>query len=561
LRKRLPRPPRESGAAAARESARPAAFGIARRAAWTWAVAFAAVTALPYLIAAAAAPAGHAYTWILPPYSEDGLAYFAWVRQAELGHLLFAMKYTAVPHQPFLFLPFFLVAGWIVHLTALPVGIAMLLLKSVGVVLFWLAFFRLAATLRLDRRETLLGAVLAGTSSGLGGWWALFAGLERATAGPAADLRIVDANTLWSLVWNPLFPFSFALMLLAFDGWERATADGREMRGAWIAGAALGGLALVHPYVVPLLLVVLGVVGAARLRAGVVPAALRLAAGLALPAGITAYSYFSNPLVQAHSRAGTMQAGPLTGMLLALGLPLLLAGIGMAAGRGDVRRRLWPLALWAALGLAGCTLPVWFQHKMVLGVHLPVCMIAAAAVASFQRPSGGRGRHRAGALAAVALLVAATVPSHVANAIATIRDVRRNDACHVYVREDVAAALGFLRRSTSPDDVVLASLTTSTLVPAFAGNTVVWGHWAQSVDIASRRRWLLEVVVGSRSPLTEGERLGRLREGRVRYVVTGSECRLDDGLGPLGWLRPYLRTAFSSGPVAVLELIDAPGRG
>jgi hypothetical protein len=530
-----------------------------RRLAWIWAVAFAALTALPYLIAAAATPAGHTYAWILPPYPEDALAYFAWVRQAELGKVLFSMKYTAIPHQAFLFLPFFLVAGWVVRLTALPVGIAMLLLKSVGVVLFWWAFFRLAATFRLDRRETTIAAVLAGTSSGVGGWWALFAGLERATAGLSADLRIVDANTLWSLVWNPLFPFSFALMLVAVTGWERATTAG-DTRGAWLAGTALGGLALVHPYVVPLLVLALGVVGAARLRAGVAPMVLRLGAALAAPAAITAVSYLANPLVQAHSQAGTMSAGPLVGMMLALGLPLALAAVGLATGRGDVRRRLWPLALWAALGLAGCAVPIWFQHKMILGIHLPVCMIAAVTVASLGRRPDGSERHGWAPIAAVALLVALTVPTHIANAQAAIDELRRDDTCQLWVRDDVAAALAFLRASTSPDDVVLASLRTSTLVPAFAGNTVVWGHWAQSVDLASRRTWLREVVLDPRSPLAESDRLQRLLDGRVRYFLAGADCRLDDGVGPPRWLQPHLRAVFSAGRVKVLELVAAPAR-
>lgn len=525
--------------------------------AWLWAVAFSIATALPYLLAAAATPAGHTYNWILPPYPEDGLAYFAWVRQAELGNVLFTMKYTAIPHQPFLFLPFFLAAGWVVRLTALPVGIAMLLLKSAGVVAFWLAFFRLAAAFRLDRRETTIAAVLAGTSAGFGGWWALLAGLERATAGLSADLRIVDANTLWSLVWNPLFPFSLALMLVAVAAWERATTAGSS-RDAWLAGAALGGLALVHPYVVPLLVAVLGAVGAIRLQTKVVPMALRLGAALAAPATVTAVSYFSNPLAQAHGRAGTMSAGPLAGMVLALGLPLLVAAVALATGRADVRRRLWPLALWAALGLAGCAVPIWFQHKMILGIHLPVCIIAATSVASFWRRPDGSARHGWGPVAAVALLVAVTAPTHVANANATIDELRHEGTCQFWVRDDVAAALGYLRTSTSPDDVVLASLRTSTLVPALAGNTVVWGHWAQSVDAASRGAWLREVVLDPPSPGAEAGRLDRMREIRVRYFLAGADCRLDDGVGPPRWLRPHLRAVYSSGRVTVLELAAVP---
>jgi hypothetical protein len=31
------------------------------------------------------------------------------------------------------------------------------------------------------------------------------------------------------------------------------------------------------------------------------------------------------------------------------------------------------------------------------------------------------------------------------------------------------------------------------LIPAFSGNTVLWGHWAMSVDFDQRREWYLDL--------------------------------------------------------------------
>ena len=49
------------------------------------------------------------------------------------------------------------------------------------------------------------------------------------------------------------------------------------------------------------------------------------------------------------------------------------------------------------------------------------------------------------------------------------------------------AALGWLRENTSPDDIVLSSLTVGHYVPALSGNTAFLSHWAQTVDFYDKR--------------------------------------------------------------------------
>src|SRR5580704_13634790 len=66
-------------------------------------------TSAPYLVDYFTAPARSHYTWIIPPYPEDAFGYMAWAQQAAHGHILFQLKFTALPHHAFLFHPFFLV--------------------------------------------------------------------------------------------------------------------------------------------------------------------------------------------------------------------------------------------------------------------------------------------------------------------------------------------------------------------------------------------------------------------------------------------------------------------
>jgi hypothetical protein len=70
------------------------------------------------------------------------------------------------------------------------------------------------------------------------------------------------------------------------------------------------------------------------------------------------------------------------------------------------------------------------------------------------------------------------------------REVRNNaDGCY-YISSDVMDGMHFLKTQTKPSDVVFATVETSRLIPGLAGNTVVWGHWAQSVDLAERQIWV-----------------------------------------------------------------------
>jgi len=70
-----------------------------------------------------------------------------------------------------------------------------------------------------------------------------------------------------------------------------------------------------------------------------------------------------------------------------------------------------------------------------------------------------------------------------------IQEVRTNAGDAYFVRDDVMEGLNFLRQNSDPDEVVFATVSTSRLIPGFAGNTVVWGHWAMSVDHGERDRW------------------------------------------------------------------------
>jgi hypothetical protein len=153
------------------------------------------------------------------------------------------------------------------------------------------------------------------------------------------------------------------------------------------------------------------------------------------------------------------------------------------------------IALVVALTLAWA--PVWFQRKLVMGVHLPVCLLAAVGLADLAERCA-RGR-RALRMALVALVLLASMPSHFWNARQLAAAVAFDPSAY-YRAPAFERALRWLDREVEPDAVVLAHLARTRAIPGASGQFVSQGHWAQSVDFPEHRRWIASLF-DPRSPL------------------------------------------------------------
>ena len=518
------------------------ARGAGRAFCLLWVALMLLASALPTLLAWREAPPGHEFTWSLPPYPEDSLSYQAWARQAMNGHLLFKLKYTPQPHRPFLFQPFFIAAGLLARATGTTPGFALFLLKCVGVAVFWLVFFRFTTFLRLPRGRTRLAAVLLGLASGLGAPCVWLLGPDGAGS---ADLWLVDLTTCWSLEWNAVFPWSLSLILsvvmLLWGGFRKPAA-----RSGTLAGLLTGLLAFVHPYHVPMLLLFAGVCALLIRRRGWWKVAVPFLA-IAVPlAGLAALPSWRHPLLAQHAATGRMPSPPLLPLLLGLGIPFGLALAGLGANRRRLRVHA-PLAAWIALSLALAYAPFWFQRKLLFGLQVPIAIWAAHGLAE-----GLRSRTWSALLLVLALC---TPPYLLHTQFRTLR-ASRGDADPFTVAPDLASALAYLRDQVDPDEIVVASYETSRLIPALAGQTVLWGHWAQSVDLAARREEMTEALRAPRRP--HDRRAAAFWASGARYALTDPTL-LGEAAGTIpSWLAADTRVLFQRGAVRVLERIPPP---
>ncbi len=457
-------------------------------------------TSLPYLWNYFARPPGSRYAWILPPFRDDAYGYMAWSQQAAHGAVLFKLKFTALPQTAFLFQPFFLVCGWASRLTGANLGPVHLVAKEIGVVLFFLLFYRYTDYLRLSAFQSLLASVLVGISSGVGGAMALLFGTHE-PPNISADLWMPEVSTFWSLLWNPLFPWSLALMLLAIYWLDRGTRDERP-RDLWLAGSVAGVLVLIHPYSQPLLLAFAVLVIVVRRRvphvrpsSGLTWAVhalgylLRYLLPIAPFVGYIAAVSLWQPIVLQHSARGSMDSPSLLLYLTGFGLPLLIWAMGFVIDRGRWMKQYWQLVAWFGLSFGLAYAPLWFQRKLILGAHIPLCILAAISFDLLLAKCASVRTRKWALAAATVVLVPLLVITPIYLIPALNREVRANIDGVYYISRDMDAGLRFLKQHSQPDDVVLATVGTSLLIPAYSGNTVVWGHWAMSVDADEREAW------------------------------------------------------------------------
>lgn len=130
-----------------------------------------------------------------------------------------------------------------------------------------------------------------------------------------------------------------------------------------------------------------------------------------------------------------------------------------------------------------------------------------------------------------------------------------------YVSNDLTSVLEYLKRNTSPSEVVLASYKSSRLIPGLAGNTVVWGHWAQTVDLKAQIA-RLGPVLSLNSGLDDAARAAGFWGDGVRYAVIDPWLLEQLGGRMPPWLSSSGQVVFQHGDLIVLRHADAgPGTG
>jgi hypothetical protein len=135
-------------------------------------------------------------------------------------------------------------------------------------------------------------------------------------------------------------------------------------------------------------------------------------------------------------------------------------------------------ACWAVGGLLVCYLPFAFQRKMLMGEHIPLCLLAGVGAAWLANHFTPRVQPWA-----LALLVLASAPS---NALFLIRDVRHLETdkseTHLFpfLDSSLMDVYGWIRHNTPADAAIVGFPGLCTYLPGETDRVVWAGHWAET---------------------------------------------------------------------------------
>ncbi len=559
------------------------------------AVLVAALTMVPYLRAIQLTPAGHQFSGFIWG-GDDGNAYLSWIRQASQGQWLLRNQYTTKEQNPHFFNILLVALGKICALTGLAPIIVFHAARLLASVFLLYAFYLLVAELTENRRVRATALALAAVSSGLG--WIVYLQVRAADNPLAAAqfaLRPMDVAAGWqvqpeaitflTMLLNPLFATGMALLCVVFRYGLRAARED-SLHSSIVCGLVLLLLGNVHSYDIWIAYAALFVwlaISAAQGRLSWSQAATRygLIVLLGLPGPLWGlYTARVDPAYRAKVLDTVILSAQPWEYAIGYGLVLVFAVIGavyilMARRRSSAATdtaalspELLFMIVWVVVGFALVYFPVSFQRKLIEGMHLPLCVLAAVGISEVI----ARKAHRwvSGSILII-LLVVTTIPSNawfVADCLQHTSvnnlDLLRYLVPPAYLTQDEVAGLQWLGDNTSPADVVLSSSLMGNHIPAHAPCKVVAGHWSETLGF---ERMLAQVgyFYSTEDPrvkhgilaLTEstlvfyGPQERILQQGMVAGAAPGEAVAATDPAASF----PELENVFTSGEVKIYRVV------
>jgi hypothetical protein len=503
-------------------------------------VVFLSIT-LPFGLAALIGGREHVFIGLLLN-PVDGASYLAKMYQGWEGAWRFTLPYTAEPgNGAYLFL-FYLFLGHLARWLGLPFILTFHLARLAGAGLLMLALLSFYERVFAGRPELYrIACWLTLFGSGMG-WLILFLGQT------PTDFWVAEAYPFLAMYTNPHFSTGLALLLFAFILVIDPAIRFREM---WLVLLGLL-LAIVLPFgVVVVLFISAGWLVWTWLETRRLEWRPVVCLGL-LGGPFLLYQFWAvqvDPILALWNQQNQTPSPPIWDFLLAFSPALVLALFGLVhllKLKDQPARRI--LITWLILGLVLVYFPFSLQRRFMLGFYIPVAALAVFGLDDL-RQRLSRGIHAGRARLLAPALFTLALPTNLLVILIGLAGAVSH-APILYLTRDEARALAWIQDQTPPRALVLTSPEMGSLVPAFTGRRVIYGHPYETVSATQEK----QCVQGFYSQLAQvSASTNLLNERRVDYILYGPRER---GLG--GHLDfSALELVFESGDVQVYAVQEA----
>lgn len=509
----------------------------------------------PYIYGYRHVPAGMTFMGFADhPYDQN--SYLSRIQQASEGNFFIRRDFTLEEQRPLFFNPF----TWTLGVVCLWTGFSPLSVYIGSLVLYGLV---LLATIHWfiglftnDKRKRVFAFALCAFSSGLcwiiplSKWQELF----REWNILPIDYWIAETITFETIFSFPQFALTLVFVLLPLGLIAGAGEHGGVRRGV-LAGLCTGVLAFLHPvdvvtvYLSIFLFIIIVLVRIRRNVGSFVVSAV-LSFAVSLPAMLYQYYIFSTEPVFIEWSKELFISPNLWSYIIGYGIVLFLAIPGIAlAWRGARPADMMGIS-WLAIVASLLYFPITFQRRLTLGIHVPICVFAAAATFAcilpfVRRFARGDGRKRRLENAFLLVLFLVTVPANFVKVAHCINDLKTKPLEFYLFTGDVDA-MRWMKENHNEDAAVLSTYRSGLYIPPYTGNRVYVGHWSETLKFDDKRRaadWVLY------SPGNEGLKVRFLREHGIEYIYFGNFERMRGRFALEG--APYLQKMYDSGGASI----------
>lgn len=505
---------------------------IERRSVLVWAIGIVLLASIPYMVGLSIAPQGYHFLG-LTQNIDDGAVYLSWTRQAADGNIFIRNLFTNEPQPLGQINLLFLIMGNIARFSHLScITVYHLFRVVLGFALIF-AIWKFSVLFIGERRERLLLIPLVGLSSGIG--W-LIPNVQSPVG--SVDVWQPEAITFLSIYLNPLFLCALLLMLGSFYYLILAERAGRA-RFAVLAGIFLLLLGNIHSYdvltiaCVWLAYVLVSAIIDRRIQWRVVGLSALAAAIGALSILYQIHIYLADPVFRA--RANTQISSPVvTSFFTGYGLVLLAAIAGIVlltrcrrkSDSDKAEKSVWLFVIvWAVVGFMVPYIPIMQQRKLIMGVHIPLCILAAVALS--------RVFAKLKPIYALGLGVGLFAIVFQSNSAFMRLDIQLMAVgktvtwCSPFISNNSLKAIEHLRAISLPESTIMADPQISLFVPGFAGRQVYYGHWSETPEYNKKAAFWAVLMNGSTPPSIKGT---ILRDIGCDFIVfqAGEDANIGD---------------------------------
>ena len=514
---------------------------------------------LPYLLAYLWTPPGHHFAGFFF-IADDATTYLAKMRQGAEGSWLWNDPYTSEPHGGVFLFGFYLLFGHLGGLLHLPMIATYHLARISGGIALIIAADRLCRRLLTpDLHRVALVLIILGSGLGF---------LAQALGNPsmfgtrieALDLHLPELSGWYSLLAIPHFAWATALIIAALLGLLHIASDspsplwGGWGGGAWRAiaftSASLIALTAIHPQMIPALGLIWLAYQAMLFAWGErTPWRILLAQAAPFIATLPLLAYnawilYRDPTIAEWASQWRHQAPAPLSLVISLGLPLVLAIVGMVVAWRRRDRGLALMLVWPPLVAALLYLPnvANIQRRLLDALYVPIGVLAAVGLREITtrfRPAGAR---RVKAILVTACCFSSAIVLAIALRFAS------GAFPEAYVSNDAWQAMQWLSAHHQSNDRALSSPGTGQLLPAWSGVSVYVGHYSETIDYFQKIRNLGAVL----QPDTPEARLRAfLRANSITLLYWGPE-EARTGFQPE--VQPFLQPVHRDGRVTIYRV-------